>query len=278
MRIVSAGKALHSSEFYRKRQKQKRIQRIFLSAGFVLFIILLIYVSRREQFLITEVIVPEKNIVDREKIKEITQQELQGYYLWFIPRSNALLYPRQTIRTRLLTEFPRLESVALDLNGAKMLLVNVKEHTTFALYCERASIPKDLSQCYFLDKDGLIFAPAPAFSGDVYFVYASRSPIESPLGIQFMSQEEFNALVKFIENLTSLGIHSSALEVGDDEYKLLLSSGGDILWRRDSDASLVRLNLEAFLNNDTIRAKGDFLDKVLRLDLRTSNKVFYKLK
>ena len=68
------------------------------------------------------------------------------------------------------------------------------------------------------------------------------------------------------------------LELGDGEYKLFLSNNGQIIWRRNSDLALIGLNLEAFLSDDSIQAQSNFLDKILYLDLRTENKVFYKFK
>lgn len=272
MKIVSSGRVLNSREFYEKKKKRRRIQRI------VLFIVLLLalssfaYFSRQERFRISEVRVLGEDIVDKEKIVQITKDLLVGRYLWTIPRSSSLAYPRSVIKRIILEKFPRFKSVVLDLNGFKSLNISVEERIPFALFCA------DVSLCYFLDEEGLIFALAPSFSDGIYIIYTSKNPIENPLGKRFITAEEFKVLSKFVKTLETLNIFPRKLQVADDEYDLVLPNDARIMWRRSANLNLIHSNLEAFLSNETIRAQNHFLDKILYLDLRTENKVFYKFK
>ena len=270
MKIVSSGRVLNSREFYEKKKKRKRIKFFILLAGFLSVLYLLVYLSRQERFMITEVAVLGENIVDKEELTQITEYLLEGNYFWLIPRANALIFPRRAIKQSLIEEFPRLKSVDLDLGKQRRLLITVDERLPFALYCA--------SDCFFLDEEGLIFAPAPSFSSGVYFIYSVLDPIENPVGKRFITIEKFESLSKFIKTLSALNILPLALEVGDDEYSLSLSDDRKIIWRRDGDLALIYSNLEAFLSNDSIRAQRNFLDRILYLDLRTEDKVFYKFK
>ncbi|MDO8569824.1 MAG: hypothetical protein Q7R89_03600 [bacterium] len=277
-KIVSSGKVLNSREFYKKKTRKKRIQLILLSIGFLSILSVLVYFSRQEQFLITEVEIRGENVVDKEEIIQITQNLLTGYYLWVIPRANTLIYPHRTIARSLLEKSPRLKSVNLNLDEHQRLLITVEVRVPFALYCKNASNPRDSTECFFLDEEGFIFAHAPSFSRGVYFVYVTEDPIENPIGKRLLTTEEFKSLRKFIETLLVLNIQSLELEVGDSEYRLSLLNNGQIIWRREGDLALIHSNLETFLSNDSIRAQSDFLDKILYLDLRIENKVFYKFK
>ena len=272
MKIVSSGRVLNSSGFYEKKQKRRRIKLVLLSISLLLLISLFIYLSRHERFQINEVVVPGEEVVDREEIVSTTKRLLTGYYLWAIPKTNAFFYPRHTIKEVLLKEFPRFKSINLDINDFHTLSVNIEERVPFALYC------KNTSECYFIDEDGFIFALAPSFSGVVYFIYTTEEVIENPLGERLVPIEEFRKLLEFMETLRALNIYPEGLKTSKDEYKLLLPTGGEIVWRKDSNLTLIYSNLEAFLADDSIRAKSDFLDKILYLDLRTENKVFYKFK
>lgn len=272
MKIVSSGKILNSSEFYKKKQRRRYIQLIFIFICLILLISLLIYLSRHERFQVVEVIVPGEEVMDKEEIISSVENSLTGRYFWTIPKTNAFLYPHQTIEDNLLKEFPRFKFVALDVNNFHTLSINIEERTPFALYCHGTL------DCYFLDQDGFIFAPAPSFSGTVYFIYTTEEVIDKPVGTRLASLEEFKQLSKFIDTLPTLNIYPSGLRIGGDEYKLLLPTDGEILWRRRSDLTLVRSNLEAFLSNESIRVQSSFLEKVVYLDLRVENKVFYKLK
>ena len=272
MKIVSSGKVLNSREFYEKKKSRRRIHLILLSIGFLAILFSLVYLSRQERFLINEITVQGENVIDKEEIAQSAQHLLAGYYLWVIPRANTLIYPRRAINQSLIEKFPRLKSVDLNLGEQQRLLITVDERKPFALYCESTS------DCFFLDEDGLIFAPAPSFSSGVYFVYVTEDPILNPIGKRFMTIEEFESLSRFKETLMMLSIKSSALEIGDSEYRLSLFNSGQIIWRRDSDLVLIQSNLEAFLSDDFIRAQENFLDRILYLDLRTENKVFYKFR
>lgn len=278
MKIVSSGKVLNSSAFYRKKKKRQRLQFILLTIGFLLILASFVYFSRQERFLITEVVVMGEGVADQEEIVRTTERLLAGYYLWIIPRAGELIYPRHAIEESLIREFPRLKSVDLGLAESKTLRIGVEERLPAALYCADTLNPGNTSECYFLDEDGFIFAPAPSFSGVVYFVYAAEAPIEDPIGKEFVASEEFRVLAKFIEDLATLNLRSVALELGKSGYRLLLSTGGEIRWRRDSDLALIRSNLESFLSDASIRARSDFFDKILYLDLGTENKVFYRFK
>ena len=270
MKIVSSGKVLNSREFYEKKKRRKRIQLVLLSIGFLAILFSLVYLSRQERFLIIEVVILGENVIDKEEITQTARRLLAGYYLWIIPRANTLIYPRHTIRQGLIEEFPRLKSVNLNLGERQKLLITVEERAPFALYC--------ISDCFFLDEEGLIFAPAPSFSSGVYFIYTTQDPIENSVGQRFLAVEEFKLLSKFLETLAALNIEPSTLEVGGSEYRLSLSNDGQIIWRRDSDLVLVRSNLEAFLSDNSIQAQKNFLDRIFYLDLRTANKVFYKFR
>ena len=271
MKIVSSGRVLNSAAFYKKKKRRKRLQLILLFVGALAIIFSLIYFFRQEQFLITTVMVTRENVIDKEEIIQTVQYLLDDYYLWVIPRSNTFIYPRRTIEQNLTEAFPRLKSIDLDLDEFKTLVITVEERAPFALYCIG-------DKCFFLDKEGLIFTPAPSFSTGVYFIYRTEELIENPIGKRFVTPEEFGSLLKFMETLSILNIRPSTLEIGIDDYSLFLSDGGRIIWRRGDDLLLIRSNLETFLSNDSIRAQSDFLEKILYLDLRTENKVFYKFK
>ncbi|KKT79178.1 MAG: hypothetical protein UW76_C0035G0008 [Parcubacteria group bacterium GW2011_GWF2_44_8b] len=270
MKIVSSGKVLNSREFYEKKKRRRRIQLVLLSIGFLSILSSLVYLSRLKQFLIIEVAIQGENVIDKEEITQTARRLLAGYYLWVIPRANTLIYPRRAINQSLIEKFPRLKSVNLNLGEQQKLLITVEERAPFALYC--------ISDCFFLDEEGFIFANAPSFSSGVYFVYVTENPVLNPLGKRFITIEEFESLSRFKETLAMLGIESLALDVGDSEYRLTMLESGQIIWRRDSNLTLIKSNLEAFLSDNSIRAQENFLDRILYLDLRTENKVFYKFR
>ena len=270
MKIVSTGSGLNSPGFYEKRRKERRIRLILALILLVAILVAFVYFSRQERFIISEVVVTGEEVAGRDDIVRTTSSLIAGHYLWIIPRANVFLYPRGTIKQSLL-EIPRFKSVDLNLED-QTLLVSVEERIPSALYC------MNTSECYFLDEEGYIFALAPSFSGTVYLVYTTEDPIENPIGQSLLASEEFKSLSSFIKSLETLNVHPVKFEIRDDEYAIFLSGGGQIMWRRESDLNVIYSNLEAFLSDETIKSQTNFLDKILQLDLRTDNKVFYKFK
>ena len=278
MKIVSTGSTLSSPEFHQKKRKAKKRKLILWSIWIVALLTLLIFLARMEQFRISVVDVAGANVVPKEMVLAVVEDAISGYYFWVIPRDNALIYPRHLVRNMLERKFPRFSLVNLSLSGLKTLEVNVIEREPFALYCESALRPEDAAACYFLDDTGFIFDQAPSFSGTVYFIYATETPLEEPLGKQYLSDTEFKPLARFISQLAELGIQPLALETSQDEFRLILPHDARIILRRSSDLDIIYTNLEVFLNNDDIKKQGDFLEKLNLLDLRTENKIRWTFK
>ena len=90
-----------------KKGRRKVIFKKILLSFLALFIIFasLVYLSRLEQINITEIKISGNKSIDADTIKSVTQQEITGNYLWFIPKTNFLLYPKSIIKAKLQDEF-----------------------------------------------------------------------------------------------------------------------------------------------------------------------------
>jgi len=284
MKIISSSGGLFSPEFYKKKQKAKHLKLAVGVSVFIAFVITVILFFRWEKFLISEVVIAEDIMVDRSEVKQSVEQELEGYYFYLIPKSNAFIYKLNNPKDRLLGKFPRFTFLNLDLEGFQKLVVSASEREPFALYCV------EVENCFFLDESGFIFAKAPLFSEGVYFIYKDDEPLTEPIGQRFLLENparttdivqsggEFRGLQKFLDNLPHLGINVHTLEMGSNEYRAVLESGAKILWKMEAEPGLIYSNLEAFLSNEAIISEKDFLEKIEHLDLRTEDKVFWKFK
>ena len=227
-KIISSGRSLYSSKAYREKQRRGRIKLIALAGCFVLFIALFFYAAYHKNLLISEVVVKGEVAAKAETI-DITKDLLRGRYLYLVPRANALIYPEEDIESILLRKIPRFKTVATSLTGFTTLTIAVEERLPLALYCPNTSS----DACYFIDKEGFIFAEAPNYSGEVYFIYTTSPALNEPVGKGFLSSEEFLELREFLENLNELDVHPISLEIGRQEYVLKLPTGGVIVWKRD---------------------------------------------
>lgn len=278
MKIVSTGSTIASPGFLEKKKRLERRRRLLWGVGAFVLLALFIFLSRQERFIINKIEVDGAKTVVSADVESVVRKSISGNYLWLVPHANSLLYSRSNIKESLLNKFSRFNNVGLALEGTNTLRVSVVEREPFALYCESVENLGDASKCYFMDDTGYIFDEAPAFSGPVYFAYSQKEPFLNPLGRQFMPREEFELLYKFVGSLSNLGIKPVALEVSDGELNILLPYNTRIIWQRNADLIAIYSNLEAFLNNESIRSQPDFLEKVSTLDLRVENKVFYTFK
>lgn len=272
MKIVSTGETLASPAFHQKKLKAKRKRRILYTLLVLIILGFVLYLLRNDKLRISNISVLGANVVSADLVTQDTQEILNGYYLWVIPRNSILLYPKSEIRRKLNAEFPRFASINVSLENTHTLDVEVVERNPFALYCTSLSTT---SPCYFLDETGYVFDFAPIFSDGVYFIYSSTQPLENPLGSNFLPLETFKSLTHFISRLKSLSVNSRQLNFDGENYELVLPTGGKLTWSSKDDLEHLYSNLESFLNSPQIKSQADFLDKVSELDLRTQDKVFY---
>lgn len=278
MKIVSSGKVLNTSKLYKKKRRRKILKFSLLLFLFSSFVSSLVYLSRQEKFLVSEVVISGDDIVNRVEMIERVSSVLEGYYFWLIPKANIIVLPRSEIRSALLGDFKRLKSIELDVEK-RTLVILPEERIPIALYCSNALGIVEYgiaSDCYFLDEEALIFAKAPAFSGPSYFIYGTEENISDPVGKNFTTAEKLILLSRFIESLADLEIRVVALEIGSEDYTLLTSDRVHIMWKKEHDLGRIYSNLSAFLSEESIRGQKDFLERIEYLDLRVEDKVFYR--
>lgn len=278
MKIVSTGATLSSPEYHKKKRKERKRKLIIFSSAAFITLIVIVLLLRLEQIQVSEISMEGNEVVSDEKAVVVVKSALSGNYLGLIPRTNALLYSKSRVKESLSKEFPRFSSVEVSLDGINSIKITVTEREPYALYCDSAERPQNASACFFLDKEGFIFDEAPAFSGTVYFVYASEQKIETSLGQELMPRSEFKEFAGFIGQLSLLGFQPLAALVGETDLVVVMPRQARLLMRREDDFSEVYSTLEAFLNNESIREQGNFLEKLSELDLRTRNKVRWTLK
>lgn len=78
--------------------------------------------------------------------------------------SRIFLYPQQTIAEKL-QNFSTIKTVTVQAEDFRTILVGVVERHPAALWCGDSA---SSTGCYFLDENGLAYAPAALYSGDAY--------------------------------------------------------------------------------------------------------------
>ncbi|NTV22305.1 MAG: hypothetical protein HGB03_01915 [Candidatus Yonathbacteria bacterium] len=128
--------------------------------------------------------------------------------------------------------------------------------------------------CHFADRDGMIYASAPSFSGPVFFTwYGALVDTTLPIdGNRFLSVEEFDRSVKIIEGIKRAHMKPRYGVVGTDTIELTLAGGERLMYARDAEAEETVANFLAA--KDALPEDASFE----YMDMRFGTKVFYKEK
>ena len=280
-KIVSSGRALHSSEFHERKKKVRRLHRALLSLGILIIILLPFFLLRLERFKVKEIKVLGTEVLSAEEIVGTVQEIIGANYLWLVPKSNALILPRDQIAKVLVEKFPRIKSLDENLTDSKTLEIKIEERQPYALYCKQTENFLEAADCFFLDDEGFIFAPAPSFSGEVFFIYSGLG-FNDPLGKHFLEQEQFKSLSLFLKRIERFGIFpiafGASLETEEQKGRdtLYLPDSGIIFWNAKDSLETIESSFNSFFSSDIVKEKEKFLNKILYMDLTVPNKVFYK--
>lgn len=264
----------------RIQELKKKKRKVFITRALVLLVIflaliaILFYVSRINRLNINEVRVEGNKVIDTDQIQASVQKEIDGKYLWLLPKSNILLYPKGNIRANLGNEFKRLKDIAVSLENGQTLLVSVSERTPEYTWCGDMPVQNDEKEtCYFLDKDGYIFDEAPYFSGEVYFKFYGKASVGT-----YFFEPNFAKLILFKDTVLGMDLKPVVLHVDEGgDIKVFLSRGPQIIFKQDADFARVAENLKAAIETEPLLSKLKNTYSTLEyIDLRFGNKVYFK--
>lgn len=276
---------------FKKNQQRVRNRKIFLffSLGVSVFIGL-VALSRWSRVNILDINISGNKVIETETVQRVVAEDIKGNYLWLIPKTNFLFYPKQKILHDLENNFNRLKDVTIDIVGENILEVSATERQALYTWCGavRPETPDPNEKCYFLDGSGYIFDEAPFFSGDVYFKFyglgdgPTQIQPENPLGGYYF-KNDFAKFVSIKEKAYDINLKPIALTVSNTkEAQLFLKPGKNIyspkvLFKIDSDFEKIIGNLQTAISTDPLKTKfNNNYISLLYIDLRFGNKVYFK--
>ncbi len=267
----------HSRVHGRKRKRFiGKVVLVIFSLGAILFSIS--YISGTAALTIQNVKVEGTTYVPTSLIETAVKGELQGRYVKFLSRANSLIYPKQKMENIITSSFPSVESVSISRSDFHTLLIKVVEQKPFALWCIDMTSSSRATDCYFMNRDGLIFAKADDASPDLFVYSGDTLKSKDPVGEHFLTSQVLNALSAFFGYLAPLQLKPVALVADSSgELELHTEEGPKLLLRAETSYDGVLQNLQSLLSDSTLgwREKG-IPPTVEYIDLRFDNKVFYK--
>lgn len=276
----------HMQKLLHKRRNVHRYVRILFGIVFVaLFVCVIVFLcNKRTQ--IYSITVSGNEIINTDDVVAEVQQTLSGKYLHMIPKTSVFFYPKNKVYENLKKDFPRFDSVHVSLVNKNTLAIQVAEERGTALWCGQDSVMLNLdSQCYFTDTNGKIIDIAPYYSGDVYLrFFGGTIPTDAanPIGQTFTTTDSYQQLLKFSQDISSLGFQIKALQISPDGNDFfILDLGGTntalVQFNAGDDYDTLFSNLQTALNNTDLASEVNTNKQNLQyFDLRFTNKVYYK--
>ena len=244
--------------------------------------------SHNDQFKIKKITVIGASTVSEDAIREFVTSKLQGNYYFVYARDNSFIFPQKEIRDGLLQTFVRLASVETVRIDNNTIAVEVTERVPFAIWCGNTfadGATDDLSNCYYVDQSGIIFAHAPTFSPGVYMefyspldgaqgdnVLGARIPTDSFTTSSAIADSFQNSIGKLIRIVIKPGDEYSAIIGSSDSYPIL--NGVEIRFMGDLGADTIVNNLLASL---PVQFPPDQTSKkkLLYIDMRFAKNVVF---
>lgn len=283
-------KALFSEQALARRQRERLwrsslwlLLALAVLADFIIF-------ANHSRLLIKQVQISGQETVSENILAQATQEFLAGNYFFFLPRRNALWYPRRVLAQTLLTQFPTIQSIVITRENFTTLKLQIAERRGEYLWCSA----DQKSACFLLDSSGLAFAPAPTFSGEAFVKFLTPE-VNLALNARPVPVQDFTQITNLLASLNQTLSQTILARVVIREvelssagaYRLTATQAADTLSRPltilvnlGQASSDLSLTLQAALQAPDFIAEYQQAEKNQQnleyLDLRFPGKVFYK--
>jgi cell division septal protein FtsQ len=235
----------------------------------IVCLVSIVYMLRLPQYQIKSLVVENNLLTQESEIQDIANGFLNSKYFYIIPQSNIWLYPKNKI----LKKVKALPSVAdatssFDKQNLSLhIILTEKKHEY--VWCGEAD-------CYYMNRDGYIFAQAPSFEGNVFLVFKGLVSGD-PLGKSYLPKKDMSEVIGLITSLTNSGLKVVSVNiVSRNEMRLKLDSKAEMIVSMDDNYSDLLKNIKILSSSpDFINASGG-LGKIEYIDMRYGKKAFWK--
>jgi hypothetical protein len=276
--------------------KKVRRNRVWLRLFWFFVVVALIFVlfgflSHLPKLMISEINISGTRVLNKEEVSASINEYLDGNTMLFYARGNIFIYSKNKLQEFVLEKFPRIYSVKSVTRNGRKINIDLEERQAAFNWCGFEPPVFDLrfdkQKCYFLDQTGFIFDESPFFTPGVYLTfYGAIKKDILPIGQTLLTKSsvmDFAELLSTAEN-EGLPFHSVFIkEDGQNELLLDIFTTTDdyakILFNEDLGLSDVSAKIISAKKEEGFLEQFDVLSsKLLYIDTRFSNRVFYKFK
>lgn len=240
--------------------------------------------------------------LQKNEVQGAVADYLNGALFGVIPKTNYFFVRASSLEKLLLEKFPRMRSAEVRKPFPASLEITLVERDIWALYCNdspyakeknavvistgasstshaTADVAKELARsCFYIDDAGIVIDGAIEYRGFLLPIFFERRSENPSLGESVLSNADilfFNSARE--EYKKTVGVDIISFEKTDalpDDYILFFQEGWFLLVPRSVDISSSAKNMKALFD----RVIKDDRGRLLYVDARFGNKMFYKLK
>lgn len=262
-------KANYSSKIARRRERRAKFKVSLFVAGPILCLVLFVFLMRLEALQIKSIVVSGLQSMSPDEIKTEVAKDLEGNYLFFIPKKNILFIDDKNIASALTSDFGRLKSVKIKTRVSGELGVEAEERISEAIWCSQNN------DCYLMDGAGLIFSIATKEEQRNKIIF--RGPVTQNEGQKlryFKYAKELSDFFAVADYLIQREVEVSSFEISSDEKASVFTSLGEIIFN-PLDKNILSAIDSATLVYDNLRKTNPNI-RFEYIDVRFGSKVYYK--
>ncbi len=260
----------------KRRWKKKKV--LFFAILATLIFAGLIFLIRAPFLQVSTIQVEGIHAADPGDVQFFLETKLSGNRWVVIPKSSIFFLGKKKLIEGLQKEFPRFSAMNIQRINFHTILVSVQEYEEWVLWCQKQGTQNE--HCYFMDALGVVFGPAPFFSGTAY-VKVYKSLPDGELPFQALELEELALLKRYLTDLPNVRMVPTSVSF-DSQYKMTIrflygNGTAELLVNPNHSPDMVLENLSAALAADPF--KSEFRSGARQLDYidaRFTNKVVYR--
>jgi hypothetical protein len=254
------------------------LTRVAIAFGIGLIVWGIIFSLRYHKFQIQTIAVQGAFVIVPQDVQDFVKKDLEGKYLKIIPKASIFLLREKTLRGKIAQQFPYAQTINIKRTSMSSIAIDITEYKGVYLWC----IETD-ADCYFMNKNGLVFSPAPYFSGSAYIKIFGPGEYGDKKDFPFvpLDANQFVLVDSVSDILQTVDIHPIAFHF-DEEHSLAISfvhNGATATLFVDPSKD-VRVQIDALASAMNTSALSDLYanetKKLEYLDTRFDSKVVYK--
>jgi len=243
----------------RRRKKNRYGKKILALAIIFLFLLLAAGIALSPMLKAKEINIYGNKEIDSEEIKNNIQS------------INILLMTTNGLKNKLLKNFPKISAIEIRKNILKRTIaVTITERKGLGIICK-----ENIGNCFYIDKNGVIFEDAPQTSGSLILLIKDSSSEDFSLGKKILEEQIVGSIADFKEGLFSLtNIKINWFEIyihPPKESKVITSEGWYLLLDLTRDIKKQLSILKTALDEKIKDRKN-----LEYIDLRIENRIYYK--